>query len=825
MATEERKHYYTGYPDDYVEQRVYDVMLAFDLLVDDQQRSPVEREQADQAALLRDAFSNRTNEWTEGAQIVKAVFSKEEPPEEYAWYRYLAATLCVANEIDYVPSDYLTYIYYVDVRKARKFFPKNIGLILPRSFLDHFFVLPSWMIAVPAKYLRLMVEIDGSYLDDATRALSMPIPESIFLSDEGLLPDPDVAIVEDEYDGCGANRVIYDPDMEPTAGGWRIPSQVVQVCPGQPLHIPFETTVSENVPKGYVPPTPRDGTWTMEPENAVLWAVSKDEVILVPHNLDTQERAGRASLTFDLEDESRTVEILLEGFLSPMPPSLELSSGNEYTERFAVLLSPFEAGDEAEMEFNYPGGYEVTVSPGVDADDVSNQVLDYLPDTGCEYCTVEVKALLDDQRRPLARDGFVLHLHFRNVETTVPVSLNTSFGRAAAAREAVRGAGAAAAMTAVAAATAAGSAAPKADGEPKSDGMKQGVKSQAADAAKEKAKKVADEAADKAIDKGIDVALDAAGAATGPVGTVAAQALKAAKNNPEINAKLKGGLKGGLKNAVTGKDDSDKTPEQQSKDKAKKTAKKVARRGFLALALNPITLGIMFLLTPLIIIALVIAIAFGSSSAPDVIGGLSTTFTPNAMIDVLGHPEEEEKEEKGTAFDGEWVYYDQSNPNWDTTGDACYNWTAGCGVTSVAMVWSSYAKDTTYTPSYITQNCGAGLYFETGSMIVPGCWEYVNEHPEIFHLRASEGTAGSDGWLENWDRVKEVCKNGGCVILAGGYTFSSTEAHYVVCTKVEDGIVTLKDPWGGYERTMTEGEVTSGQYSTNITQCIWFEKI
>ena len=178
-----------------------------------------------------------------------------------------------------------------------------------------------------------------------------------------------------------------------------------------------------------------------------------------------------------------------------------------------------------------------------------------------------------------------------------------------------------------------------------------------------------------------------------------------------------------------------------------------------------------------------------------------------------------------TSFDGDWVYYNQSNPNWDLSGSKLSrdSWIGvSCGVCSYAMIISSYAKDPKYTPTWCELN---GLYGSQGIVQGQMC-NYVNNHQDIFHLKAeSVDGAGPNDWQQNWDKVKKTCDNGGCVII--GQTAQSCVGgnHYIVVRKVDGDNVTIADPVGGVERKISAKKLLSSPIGNQPTKNIYFEKV
>lgn len=267
-----------------------------------------------------------------------------------------------------------------------------------------------------------------------------------------------------------------------------------------------------------------------------------------------------------------------------------------------------------------------------------------------------------------------------------------------------------------------------------------------------------------------------------------------------------------------------------------------ALRGGAVVASLPFIIPLLLVMLPVLLIG-GCAMSFTASSGDGVGSGSNSVleqsqgvFIPS--INTVTANSNEVNNAKAVAsgsFDSSWCYYDQSDPKWDTRDDANNgvgakeNWKSGCGVVSYAMVLSSYSKDSKYTPSWCASNgLSSGIAIMEAPML-----SYVNDHQDIFHLKASAGhrvgNDGSDGniWKENWDRVKSVTNAGGCVMISSDRVGTTSGGHYVVITKVENGTVTFKNPWGGVEETATEDYVKNAGYDCwgNSTLTIWFEKV
>lgn len=295
------------------------------------------------------------------------------------------------------------------------------------------------------------------------------------------------------------------------------------------------------------------------------------------------------------------------------------------------------------------------------------------------------------------------------------------------------------------------------------------------------------------------------------------QSLAGSLNNPGSLNAGNGGLGGDGNNGKDKNGKKKKTP----MDKLKGKVKRAVIQAILS-HLMPIFIGVMAFG------------AIGSCSAAMFTGGDNTeieqTRGQNRKIIINGGSNSNTSSSDsssggGTPFDGDWVYYNQSNPNWDLTGSkqSKESWiNASCGICSYAMVISSYSKDTKYTPTWCELN---GLTSGVGIWQGPMC-DYVNNHQDIFHLKAEhvEGTGPND-WQQNWDKVKTICNNGGCVII--GQTAQSCLGgnHYIVVRKVDGDDVTIADPVGGVERKISAKKLLSSPIGNQPTKNIYFEKV
>ena len=288
---------------------------------------------------------------------------------------------------------------------------------------------------------------------------------------------------------------------------------------------------------------------------------------------------------------------------------------------------------------------------------------------------------------------------------------------------------------------------------------------------------------------------------------------------------------GGLNNNSgngTNDDPNNKDSKKKNKtplDKLKGKAKKALIKALIS-HLAPILIGVMSLS------------AIGSCSAAMFMGNSNTeieqTRGQNKKIIINGgsnnnNSNTDTSSSGGTAFTGDWVYYDQLHPTTWNSSDAA--WNDGCGVVSEAMVLSTYAKDKKYNPSWMASE---GLVDESqgGHWLSSNFVNYVNSHQDIFHLKVTEKRAQvgvyeePGNWKNDWDQVKKVCEAGGCVMIGQDTISATSKAHYIVIQKVENGTVSYANPATGKQETIEESKLRSYGYSVgNSTQTMYFEKI
>lgn len=283
-----------------------------------------------------------------------------------------------------------------------------------------------------------------------------------------------------------------------------------------------------------------------------------------------------------------------------------------------------------------------------------------------------------------------------------------------------------------------------------------------------------------------------------------------------------GGLNNNSGNRTNG-DPNNKDNKKKNKtplDKLKGKAKKALIKALIS-HLAPILIGVMSLS------------AIGSCSAAMFMGNDNTeieqTRGQNKKIVINGgsnsNASNSSSSSSSSSFNGDWIYYNQSEPNWDLTGtnQSKYDWIhSSCGICSYAMVLSSYAKDKKYTPTWCELN---NLTYGIGIYQGPMC-NYVNNNQNIFHLKATyvDGR-GPDDWQNNWDKVKKTCDNGGCVIIGQTAQSCSGGNHYIVVRKVDGDNVTIADPVGGVERQISAKKLLTAEIGDQMTKNIYFEKV
>lgn len=302
--------------------------------------------------------------------------------------------------------------------------------------------------------------------------------------------------------------------------------------------------------------------------------------------------------------------------------------------------------------------------------------------------------------------------------------------------------------------------------------------------------------------------------------TKAAKAMQSKLGNPIANKALNKVAPGGLGKMLGGKDNKNKAPLGGG-------LRPTAPAG-IALRLGAAATPLIFILMPFIILGLILS-SFGlfscsssSSSSSNTIEQSQGVFIPTANVVTGDSNANENSASTGSgSFDGDWCYYDQTNPNWDTGGIS--DWGSACGVCAFAMVASSYSGDTQYNPTWVKNNglsSGNMCYFDRMA-------NYINEHQDIFGLQATQGDSSAEhnnNWKDSWDSIVSICNNGGCVIVCLGSLITSYK-HYVVITKVENGQVYTQDSNGGCEKVWNESDFRAASYGDNNTKAVYFEKI
>ena len=292
------------------------------------------------------------------------------------------------------------------------------------------------------------------------------------------------------------------------------------------------------------------------------------------------------------------------------------------------------------------------------------------------------------------------------------------------------------------------------------------------------------------------------------------QSLAGSLNNPGSLNAGNGGLGGDGNNGKDKNGKKKKTP----MDKLKGKVKRAIIQAILS-HLMPIFIGVMAFG------------AIGSCSAAMFTGGDNTeieqTRGQNKKIIINGGSNSNTSSSDsssggGGSFDGDWIYYNQATPNWDGGNNDGIDWSVGCGVVAEAMVLSSYAKSNQYNPTWLAKN-----NYSSGNAVWGGTGftGKVNQNQDIFHLKATQYEAGSkENWIDNWERVKSTCDNGGCVVIAQHVVSIGGPNHYIVIRKVDGDTVTYADPYTGAGGTVDATKLKNGGYGGVSTLTVYFEK-
>lgn len=293
------------------------------------------------------------------------------------------------------------------------------------------------------------------------------------------------------------------------------------------------------------------------------------------------------------------------------------------------------------------------------------------------------------------------------------------------------------------------------------------------------------------------------------------QSLAGSLNNPGSLNAGNDGLGGDGNNGKDKNGKKKKTP----MDKLKGKVKRAVIQAILS-HLMPIFIGVMAFG------------AIGSCSAAMFTGGDNTeieqTRGQNRKIIINGGSNSntsssDSSSSGGGSFDGDWIYYNQATPNWDEAKNDGICWGDGCGVVSEAMVLSSYAKSNKYNPTWLAKN---GYSSQCAVNLAAGFADKVNQHQDIFHLKVTQYDApGKENWIDNWERVKKTCDNGGCVVISQHVVSIGGSNHYIVIRKVDGNTVTYADPYTGAGGTVDATKLKNGGYGTGVkTKTVYFEK-
>ena len=153
----------------------------------------------------------------------------------------------------------------------------------------------------------------------------------------------------------------------------------------------------------------------------------------------------------------------------------------------------------------------------------------------------------------------------------------------------------------------------------------------------------------------------------------------------------------------------------------------------------------------------------------------------------------------GASFDGEWVYYNQGDPQWQSPDHLVGGGTvgsSGCATTCLAMVWATYSGDRSIDPLTVLPMGRERGVLDGANLIYPAMIPAASEEFGLKGYHAQHATEG------DWEAAARAIGNGGCVIAniassgpSEGYAFA-TSGHFVVWAGLsEDGRTAyLADP-------------------------------
>lgn len=152
-----------------------------------------------------------------------------------------------------------------------------------------------------------------------------------------------------------------------------------------------------------------------------------------------------------------------------------------------------------------------------------------------------------------------------------------------------------------------------------------------------------------------------------------------------------------------------------------------------------------------------------------------------------------------SSFDGEWVYYNQGDAQWQSPDHLVGGGTigsSGCGTTCLAMVWATYSGDRSIDPLTVLAMGRDRGVLDASNLLYPSAIPVASEEFGLTGYHAQH--AGE----ADWEAAERAIGKGGCVIAniassgpPDGYAFA-TAGHFVVWAGLsEDGATAyLADP-------------------------------
>ena len=124
---------------------------------------------------------------------------------------------------------------------------------------------------------------------------------------------------------------------------------------------------------------------------------------------------------------------------------------------------------------------------------------------------------------------------------------------------------------------------------------------------------------------------------------------------------------------------------------------------------------------------------------------------------------------------------------------------SGCGPTCMSMVASGLNEDVTITPAKVAEYGTENGYVDGDNNTL---WAFMKEAGANWNLSCKEGILD-----ENW--IAKELQSGHPIICSVGPGNFTTDGHFIVLTRYENGNISVNDPFSNQnsERTWTFGEI------------------